>query len=132
MPEPRRLQQTKIKASWPCSEEGCETLIQPGDICYRVLDEKRGFPLICGTCSGSFPGEGPPVCAGCLEPITKTADDDFTWTHSDGEALRWRVVACSCNHGQTWQGDVCAVCLGTGRRRSLDHEARPINRKEEP
>lgn len=116
------LHRTKLRAAWPCSR--CSADIAAGEICFRVLDERIGFPVICATCGGLAAGEEP-VCAGCLEAIrleaVATEDEEPAWVHADGKPIAWRMVPCTCV-----AGDDCPRCHNARERLTFDHLARPL------
>jgi hypothetical protein len=123
-----RLFLTSIVIPWSCHE--CEELIEPGQPCYRVLDELLGFPLVCGPCGGLKVADAP-LCQGCEEHITKDQADPNAWVHLDGEIFRWQVESCDFCHGEgvikspILPDQTCRRCNGEKSRRVFQHAAQP-------
>lgn len=128
VPDRQHLFQTKVQVPWPCVL--CELSIQAGDVCYRLLDQQKAFPLICAACSGLAPKGDEPVCASCEEPIYRDPQDGTGWLHGDGESIRWKTAECNICNGRmfikTPYGErPCERCERTGERQSFDHFAHP-------
>lgn len=130
----RETYPTKLKIAWECYL--CQAEIAATERCYRVLDEKKGFPIICIQCAGMAPGADTPMCRTCLEPITlrsrSAAMSTDTWIHEDGKENRELKSACDRCDGtgideRPGVGQlICRDCTGIGVRTRVDHYAWPI------
>lgn len=102
-----------------CHDDGRP--IPPGARCYRRVDARQGYPLICLPCHERIEHQryrhANPACAGCGEPLTWASDG---WVHEDQSIWKMRSEPCAkCG------GKGCRYCGNRGDVHVRDHEAAP-------
>lgn len=102
-----------------CHDDGRP--IPSGARCYRRVDARQGYPLICLPCHEKIEHQRyrhtDAVCCRCGEPIHWASD---VWLHQDDAIIR--RVEVKCHH---CGGRGCRRCINKGTLQVDDHRASP-------